>query len=108
MQDKPQPYAALAHRMGLPQTCSLALSGPIEVPETDGGRAWFEAFEEDFELIQVWSERRRRPFTHEGDGMRWVSWFSHILPLHPARPDVRSRPGASSGAPGAWQLPPSF
>jgi hypothetical protein len=45
--------AALAQRMQLPQTACLALSGPLEVPETGGGRAWFNAFNDDWELIQV-------------------------------------------------------
>jgi hypothetical protein len=52
----PAPYApttALAQRMGLPQTACLALSGPLPVPETDGGRAWFTMFDDDGELIQV-------------------------------------------------------
>ena len=39
--------------MQLPQTATLALAGPLAVPETDGGRAWLQAFEEDFELIKV-------------------------------------------------------
>ena len=45
--------AALARRMALPQTASLALSGPLIIPETDGGRAWFTTYDEDWELIQV-------------------------------------------------------
>jgi hypothetical protein len=45
--------AALAQRMQLPQTACLALSGPLEVPETGGGRAWFTAFDDEWELIQV-------------------------------------------------------
>ena len=52
-QDTPKPYAALAKRMALPQTATLALAGPIEVPESNGGRAWLQAFDDDFELIQV-------------------------------------------------------
>jgi predicted esterase len=44
---------ALAQRMQLPQTACLSLSGPLEVPETDGGRAWFRAFDDNWELIQV-------------------------------------------------------
>jgi hypothetical protein len=39
--------------MQLPQTACLALSGALEVPETGGGRAWFTAFDDDWELIQV-------------------------------------------------------
>lgn len=53
LQDTPKPYAALAARMALPQTATLALAGPMEVPETDGGRAWFQAFDEEWELIEV-------------------------------------------------------
>jgi hypothetical protein len=45
--------AALAQRMQLPQTACLALSGPLVVPETGGGRAWFTAFDDKWELIQV-------------------------------------------------------
>ena len=51
--DTPRPYAALARRMQLPSTAALVLAGPLEVPETDGGRAWHEAFDEEWELIQV-------------------------------------------------------
>ena len=46
-------FDALARRMALPQTASLALGGPLGVEGTDGGRAWFEAFEDDGSLIQV-------------------------------------------------------
>ncbi|KAK3280976.1 hypothetical protein CYMTET_11208, partial [Cymbomonas tetramitiformis] len=58
--DKPAPYANLAKKMKLPQTATLAISGPLEIPMTDGGRAWYTAFDDDFELIQgVRGERRR-------------------------------------------------
>ncbi|GAX76125.1 hypothetical protein CEUSTIGMA_g3568.t1 [Chlamydomonas eustigma] len=50
--DTPKPYAALARRMALPQTATLALAGLLEVPESGGGRAWFEAFDEEYERIQ--------------------------------------------------------
>ncbi|KAF8060498.1 histidine--tRNA ligase [Scenedesmus sp. PABB004] len=50
--DTPAAFTALARRMALPQTACLALSGPLRVPETHGGRAWFESFEADGELIQ--------------------------------------------------------
>jgi hypothetical protein len=53
VQDTPKPYAALAKRMDLPQTATLALAGPIEVPESNGGRAWLQAFDDEFELIEV-------------------------------------------------------
>lgn len=39
------PFAAFAQRLQLPQTATLALAGPLEVPETGGGRAWYEAFD---------------------------------------------------------------
>lgn len=52
--------AALAKRMALPQTACLALSGPLAVPETDGGRAWFTVFDEDGELIKPCSPGERR------------------------------------------------
>jgi hypothetical protein len=39
--------------MQLPQTACLALSGPLDVPESAGGRGWFTAFDDDWELIQV-------------------------------------------------------
>lgn len=52
-QDTPAPYDSLASRMALPQTASLSLAGPIVVPETGGGRAWFQAFDDNFELIKV-------------------------------------------------------
>jgi hypothetical protein len=39
--------------MALPQTACLALSGPLLVPETEGGRAWFTMFDDFGELIQV-------------------------------------------------------
>ncbi|KAK3283376.1 hypothetical protein CYMTET_8924 [Cymbomonas tetramitiformis] len=58
--DKPAPYANLAKKMKLPQTATLAISGPLEIPMTDGGRAWYTTFDDDFELIQgVRGERRR-------------------------------------------------
>ena len=39
--------------MQLPQTASLALAGPLEVPETNGGRAWLQVFDDDYDFIQV-------------------------------------------------------
>mmetsp|Transcript_3504 Transcript_3504/g.10151 ORF Transcript_3504/g.10151 Transcript_3504/m.10151 type:complete len:576 (-) Transcript_3504:253-1980(-) len=47
------PFAMLAARMALPQTATLALAGPVTVPETDGGRAWFEAFDEFGNLLEA-------------------------------------------------------
>ncbi|WIA35235.1 hypothetical protein OEZ86_003697 [Tetradesmus obliquus] len=58
--DKPAAFTALAQRMQLPQTACLALSGPLEVPETRGGRAWFRAFDDDWELIQPQPGEKRR------------------------------------------------
>eukprot|EP00798_Chlamydomonas_sp_ICE-L_P015722 gene15722-21842_t len=46
--------------MALPNTASLALAGPIEVPETDGGRSWFISFDDDWELIQPTKAEKRR------------------------------------------------
>ena len=53
LKDTPKPYAALAKRMQLPQTASLALAGPLEVPETNGGRAWLQVFDDDYDFIKV-------------------------------------------------------
>ncbi|KAF6264330.1 Alpha/Beta hydrolase protein [Scenedesmus sp. NREL 46B-D3] len=58
--DKPAAFAALARRIQLPQTACLALSGPLEVPETGGGRAWFRAYDDDWELIQPRPGEKRR------------------------------------------------
>ena len=68
-QDTPKPYAALARRMALPQTAVLALAGPLEVPETGGGRAWLQAFDDDFELIQVGGDGERQTI-----GRRKLIW----------------------------------
>lgn len=40
--DCPKPYAQLARKMELPQTSALAIPGPLPVPFTDNGRAWFQ------------------------------------------------------------------
>lgn len=45
-------FAALGKRISLPQTSTLSLSGPIHIPETNGGRAWFTSFDENWELIK--------------------------------------------------------
>lgn len=47
------PFAALARRMALPQTATLSLGGLLAVPETDGGRAWHEAFSADGSELPV-------------------------------------------------------
>ena len=39
--------------MALPQTASLALSGPLPLPGLLKGRAWFTAFDDRGELLQV-------------------------------------------------------
>eukprot|EP00897_Mesotaenium_endlicherianum_P011000 jgi/Mesen1/9929/ME000070S09215 len=44
-------YAQLARQMALLQTATLALSGPLAIPETDGGRAWFKSHDENWDLI---------------------------------------------------------
>lgn len=41
--DRPEPYAQLARKMALPQTSALAISGPLPVPFTENGKAWFQA-----------------------------------------------------------------
>lgn len=58
--DSHRPFAALGQRFALPQTAVLALSAPLEVPLTDGGGAWFTAFDDDYELIQPTPGDRRR------------------------------------------------
>ncbi len=45
------PFARLAKQMALPRTACLALVGPLAVPFA--GRAWFTAFDDEGELIQV-------------------------------------------------------
>jgi len=57
--DSPAPYAALAMRLALPQTAYLVLPGPLSVPETQGGRAWFEAHDEE-----TWEEIQPTPGEH--------------------------------------------
>lgn len=47
------PFAKLAVQMALPQTATLAVPGPLPVAGTDGGRAWFQAFDESGEVIAV-------------------------------------------------------
>lgn len=68
--------AALAQRMALPQTACLALSGPLVVPETDGGRMWLNTFEADGELIKVCT----CVTTHSGLGLVcfWLRWGGPI------------------------------
>lgn len=58
--DAPTPYYQLANQMKLPQTCCVALAGPLQIPLLDEGRAWFEAFDEEFNLIQPAKGDRRR------------------------------------------------
>ena len=59
--DRAAPFAQFGTRLALPQTATLALEGALEIPHADGGRGWFDAFEEDGELIDgcVAGERRR-------------------------------------------------
>lgn len=47
------PFAAFARRLELPQTASLALAGPLLVPETGGGHAWHDAFDASGDLLPV-------------------------------------------------------
>ena len=58
--DTPQPYHQLGLRMKLPQTCMLALAGPLQIPLLDGGRAWFESFDDEFNLIKPARDEKRR------------------------------------------------
>uniref|UniRef100_A0A7S3QLM3 Phospholipase/carboxylesterase/thioesterase domain-containing protein n=1 Tax=Dunaliella tertiolecta TaxID=3047 RepID=A0A7S3QLM3_DUNTE len=58
--DRPVNYANLARKLCLPHTCCLALSGPLEVEGTGGGRAWFEALDEEWEPIQPSRSEQRR------------------------------------------------
>ena len=51
------PFAALARRLALPQTATLSLGGPLTVPETDGGRAWHQAFAADGSMLPVRLQR---------------------------------------------------
>ena len=51
VRDRAAPFAAFARKLALPQTAVLALEGPLEVPYSDGGRAWFSAFEHNGTLI---------------------------------------------------------
>jgi len=51
VRDRAAPFAAFARKLTLPQTAVLALEGPLEVPYSDGGRAWFSAFEHNGTLI---------------------------------------------------------
>jgi hypothetical protein len=46
--------------MALPATAALALDGPLEVPYSDGGRAWFAAFEDDMSPIAPAPGEQRR------------------------------------------------
>ncbi|KAJ9514664.1 hypothetical protein QJQ45_028375 [Haematococcus lacustris] len=45
--DRHTPFAGLAAKLALPQTASLTLGGPLEVPESDGGRAWVVTHKEE-------------------------------------------------------------
>lgn len=73
--DKPGPFARLAQQLALPQTASMALPGPLVVPETGGGRAWLTAFDDEWELIQVsWGPA--------GDiGLGWHRCWHQLLAL---------------------------
>lgn len=50
--DTPDKFAELARSMQLPQTAALAVGGPLEVPLSNGGRAWFESFDTEGNLIK--------------------------------------------------------
>lgn len=54
-------FFQLGQKMELPQTAVMAISGPIVFPEEIiHGRAWFVAFDEDWELIQPNKRDERR------------------------------------------------
>lgn len=54
-------FFQLGQKMELPQTAVMAISGPIMFPEEIiHGRAWFVAFDEDWELIQPEKGDERR------------------------------------------------
>lgn len=60
--DTHKKFSSLAEQMELPQTATLAVSGPIVFPEelVDDGRAWFTAFDENWNLIQPTETETRR------------------------------------------------
>jgi hypothetical protein len=91
--DRPGPFARLAQQLALPQTASLALPGPAEVPETDGGRAWHTAFDGDWELLQVrWGLEGRGGRGGLGGLGAWgASGAGLRRPLQPA-PGLRPAP----------------
>ena len=57
--DKCDAFFKFGTNLKLPQTAVLALAGPFEIPFVDG-KAWFEAFDESFELIQARPGEKRR------------------------------------------------
>lgn len=59
--DGPRPFHNLAVQMKLPQTSTLSLAGPLDIPLLeDGGKAWFQAFDEEFNLIKPTRGEKRR------------------------------------------------
>ena len=48
-----EPFAKLAAQMGLPQTATLALPGPMPILGLPVGRAWFDAFDAAGDLLPV-------------------------------------------------------
>mmetsp|Transcript_17593 Transcript_17593/g.38367 ORF Transcript_17593/g.38367 Transcript_17593/m.38367 type:complete len:487 (-) Transcript_17593:208-1668(-) len=58
--DTPTPYAELARRMNLPDTLVVAMAGPLSIPESDGGRAWFDIFDDEWDLIEPTRGEQRR------------------------------------------------
>ncbi|KAK9819687.1 hypothetical protein WJX72_001109 [[Myrmecia] bisecta] len=58
--DRPDPYGRLTKTMVLPQTASLAVAGPMEIPETGGGSAWITCYDEEWDEIQPSPAERRR------------------------------------------------
>mmetsp|Transcript_33183 Transcript_33183/g.63708 ORF Transcript_33183/g.63708 Transcript_33183/m.63708 type:complete len:454 (+) Transcript_33183:394-1755(+) len=58
--DTAAPFATMARTLQLPHTAALALQGPLLIPETDGGSAWFRVFDDDWELIEGQAGETRR------------------------------------------------
>lgn len=88
------PYVALARKLRLPATCCLALGGPLEVPETGGGRAWFEGLDEhSWEPIQVRTLRvRKQPGVSRGGAPPHPSPCARTpMRTLPARPPLPPR-----------------
>ena len=59
--DTPDPFAAFANKLALPQTSALSLRGPLALPLDDlPGRMWHESFDVDGTLMTGEAARRGR------------------------------------------------